>query len=302
MIKKLQKLRHKKGFTLVELIIVIAILAVLMASVAAFAGPVQNMIRATAVSADALNINEIIGDYIEARLAFANYMTIVYGVDSESNHTKLNDYAKQAAFNVDTAKKSKFEGGGGKAGVLVFKYAPNTSSPEKSTYQLYDVDLPKGTTSYKKPTDNDKVFSDAFYGDTQRVFAIPVADVGGKKEAGQVGKVRSEVYLSVEIHSFKGDTGYIEWSGTTVNDSQSKYIKSSTLSDYYSNNNVIDDLDVLRVGPTETVTFRANNMKPEKATAKTVRSPIDVYSASELAIMPGSDIVIFYYIPDFDVV
>lgn len=301
MIKKLQKLRYKKGFTLVELIIVIAILAVLMASVAAFAGPVQNMIRATAVSADALNINEIIGDYIEARLAFANYMTIVYNVNSESSHIKLNDFAKEAAF--DNSTKSKLDGGGGNAGVLIFKYVSNTSSPEKSSYQLYDVKLDKNATTYKKPTDDDKVFSDAFYGDTQRVFAIPVVDVGGIKEAGQVGKVRSEVYLSVEIHSFKGDTGYIEWFGTTVDDTKSKYVKSSTLSDYYSNNNTLSDLDVLRVGSTETVTFRANNMKPENVNKTTVRSPIDVYDATDPSFnVPGSDIVIFYYIPDFDVV
>ena len=90
--KKLMKLRNKKGFTLVELIIVIAIIAILLACVAAFAGPVQKIVKSSAASADALQVNKIIGDYIENRLAYASYIDVHVGKNVNSLQGDLSEF------------------------------------------------------------------------------------------------------------------------------------------------------------------------------------------------------------------
>ena len=76
LLKLFRKGKYRKGFTLTELIVVIAIIAFIMAAVVAFAGPIRTMVRNTNAKSDANTINKIIGDYIENRIAFANYVQV----------------------------------------------------------------------------------------------------------------------------------------------------------------------------------------------------------------------------------
>ena len=76
LLKFFGKRRARKGFTLVELVVVMAIIAILMISVVAFAQPIRAMMSNTNAQNDAIIINNGIGNYIERRLAFANDIKI----------------------------------------------------------------------------------------------------------------------------------------------------------------------------------------------------------------------------------
>ncbi len=293
MLNKLWKLRRKKGFTLVEMIIVVAILAVLLVCVAAFSGPVQRMVRATAASADALNINEIIGDYIEGRLSFAKSVKTVYAVDASMVSSALNDKVGGSGGVAAMIGLPRSQGGGGKAGVLVFRYI---ADGEESSYQIYDIPIASGTLNYTPPASETdwnkyKVFSDAFYGDSQRLILMPTEM--------QKGKVRSEIYMTVDIYSYKASADYLNYNADgSLNDTNSVYIQADTLGNIYDQKKAatpstaeLDSLAQIRTGPVESITFRMNNLKTVAAAEK----------ASEIAAPAGRDILVFYYIPNYDI-
>ena len=83
MLKYFLKLRRKKGFTLVELIVVVALLAIMMASIAALSGPIRKMVNRTAASADSVAANATIANYIENRLAFAANIEFVMAYNAD---------------------------------------------------------------------------------------------------------------------------------------------------------------------------------------------------------------------------
>lgn len=302
MIQKLQKLHAKKGFTLTELIIVIAILAVMMAAVAAFSQPVQRMVKATAVTADAITANEIIGEYIQGRLAYSDFLFIHYAVDSPTIGSTPNIIDTMTAVKTRLADAKT----GGKAGVLIFRYAANANEPEKSGYMLYDFPI-LGTTGYANFLDGTgdlkdayKVYNDDFYGSTQRIIYLP-------HRTPKVNSVRGEVFLSFEILSYMGDPGYMVYSdyvGGTVDNAQSVFISPWTLPFIYQQADatppvtaVLDRLVQIKKGDANTSSFVLQNF-----TSDTLMnlSRFRMYPESGDPIAStGSDVLIFYHIPEF---
>lgn len=302
MIQKLQKLHAKKGFTLTELIIVIAILAVMMAAVAAFSQPVQKMVKATAVTADAITVNEIVGEYIQGRLAYSDFLYIHYAVNSPliTGQTSINE--TMVALNTRLGSANA-----GKAGVLVFRYVENTDEPEKSGYMLYDfpftsgmgyasiLDASGGQIILK---DDGKVFNDEFYGNTQRIIYLP-------HRQPKTNSVRGEVFLNFEILSYKGDTGYMVYNADgTVDNSQSVYISSLALSTIYQNagatpptTTMLDRLGQIKKGDANTSSFVLQNFSSDdlKQPAKFKMYP----DSDDPVTTIGSDVLIFYHIPEF---
>lgn len=303
MIQKLQKLHAKKGFTLTELIIVIAILAVLMAAVAAFSQPVQKMVKATAVSADAITVNEIVGEYIQGRLAYSDCLFIHYAVNSPllTGQTNINETMVAIHTRLTSANA-------GKAGVLIFRYVKNTDEPEKSGYMLYDFPIVAGT-GYNSFLDASggsidlksgyKVFNDDFYGNTQRIIYLP-------HRLPKTNSVRGEVYMNFEILSYAGDDGYMIYNaGGAVDESQSTYISSSTLSKIYNDAEsltpstaTLDRLSVIKKGDANTSSFVLQNFTSDLLKDHPER--FKMYPDSDTAITGvGSDVLIFYHIPSF---
>ena len=82
--KLIRKLKYKKGFTLSELIVVMAIVSLLIAAVAAFGDPVRSMVNDTTARSDTINITKIMGDYVERRVSFAKAACIVTNVNAGS--------------------------------------------------------------------------------------------------------------------------------------------------------------------------------------------------------------------------
>ena len=91
MIKFFSRLKRRKGFTLTEMIVVTAIIGIIMASVVAFSGPMRDSIKNTEAKADALTINEVLGNYLEHNLAYACKIDAFVGYTYENNVTVIRD-------------------------------------------------------------------------------------------------------------------------------------------------------------------------------------------------------------------
>lgn len=293
MLKYLMKLRHRKAFTLVELIIVIAILALLMVCVAAFSTPVQQMMKSTSASVDAISANKIIGDYIERRLAFASKIYVVNGIDAMTN-TSDPAIMDTTPGSYGGFEMVKAELGGSvssrSAGVLILRYEADPGEPEKATYKLYDVPITSSSVDYASTVLDgsgirNPVFADHFYNNSQNLIIPSLTP----KE----NKVRTSFYASFDIIPYDINQDYIVRNASGALDPTSIYIKPTTLMDYYTNVNpdsVLDGIAEQRSGSIESVTFELRNIK--KSTQWGAERALG-------GLGTGSDILIFYFIPRY---
>jgi prepilin-type N-terminal cleavage/methylation domain-containing protein len=186
------KRRKLKGFTLTELIVVTAIMVLLMACVVAFAGPVRMMIGNTTARDDALTINKIIGDYIERKLSFANYVDVYVSYPYSSSDTAIKN-----SYKALTDRKA-ITGQNNNPGILLFRVITDPADPLKRSYRLYDIPVTSGTGN---PPDlstlsaNNVVFIDEFYNDYE--YFITTDDT-----AVQANSMKKRAYLNFRIDSF----------------------------------------------------------------------------------------------------
>ncbi len=136
MMNMFRRLRRKKGFTLTELIVSVAIIGLLMACVAAFAQPVRSMMTGVRSNSDSLKICEIIGNYLERRVAYADMVEVYAGyeiTDSDVNNrfNQLRDTDK-----VDPRYTK---------GMLVLHLVKSSDGDDKNTFMLYDVPIQTGS-------------------------------------------------------------------------------------------------------------------------------------------------------------
>lgn len=277
--KFLMKLRRRKGFTLVELVIVIAILALLLGCVAAFSTPVRQMVEATASSTDAITANKIIGDYIENRLAFADRIDIVYAVDPATGavNTDISDSFTGVQNLLSDANSNASE----KSGVIVFHYVPDTNEPLNSSYRLYDIPITTSgsysATMFNGTELNGEVFADAFYANSQNLMLAPTEVTSNK--------VRKSYYMTIDIIPYDCDDDYPAYITADVMDDYYKHLSDPAL---YPTN-PLDALEVQKSGAVESISFELQNM--EVATGK--------WNAKTPSGALGEDIMIFYHIPHF---
>lgn len=324
--KKLMKLRSKKGFTLTELIVVMAIIAVLMACVAAFTGPVQQIVQTSAASADALQVNKIIGDYIENRLAYASYIDVHIAKDVEAINVDSEIIGGDTGFEAIKSKlTSSVENanGKGKGGMLIFHYEPDVDEPYKSSYEIYDIPITKTDTNITtllfngantkngRKELNGAVFADGFYLSKNQLLILPETSV-------VPNQMRNTVLMRLDILGYTFDEDYYDPSAAA---DQNRYIKPTTLSDYYKEYTkaenltkgsgesaaeaaVLSPLAVKKSGTTEGVAFQLRNVDRDEAiefdqygTVKTDKWSVHGQDGGK----NGKDIIIFYYIPVFSV-
>lgn len=135
MIKYFSKLRRRKGFTLTEMIVVTAIIGLIMASVVAFSGPMRDSIKNTEARSNALTINQVLGDYIERNLAYAEKVDIFSGYDYDPTNADISkafdDIYMSKAASVDNNTR-----------LLVCHFvSPNPTEGRKGTMRIYDYKL-----------------------------------------------------------------------------------------------------------------------------------------------------------------
>ncbi len=315
MIKFFARCKHRKGFTLTELIVVVALLALIMACVVAFASPVRSMIGNTTAKDDAAIIDKIVADYIERQLSYANQMTIYAGIDYNDADTNIAD-----TFN--NYKEFRTNSAANNSGMLIFKYYPydeNTGTYRVLNYTCTgDTKDEHGVVTYSEPvptkeklvgtvvtngssedisytaTDDSKqyaVFDDAFYSAYDLFISTGDTTVGTN--------AHNKAYLSFFVNAYKHpDTSAIK------NDTMSKY------SDFISGtttDNVLESLDVREqfLG-TEKVSFEVQNVRVKTEYVSTTDVAGDItYSKSTtspnitITRGTGKDVVIFYNIQKY---
>jgi prepilin-type N-terminal cleavage/methylation domain-containing protein len=298
MIRFFAKRKAKKGFTLVETIVVIALIGLIMACVVTFSGPVRAMMKNTTAKADAITINKIIANYIERRLAYANYINVYPRVNASSLNSDLLSAGNDLRLHYTLSQNTR--------GIMIFKYEESSDPAYKSTYRIYDgvikdapglalpqQNLPADILANLDPSasnhDHDQVFIDEFYSDYE-FFIAPTLQV-------DVNRFKKKAYLKFEITSFNFSDDYGS-RNFSLNDNYG--IDKETINKYYDpaladGVREIASMPMERTG-THNVTFGLENIKTFGDTIQngTVQfQDVSSYSAG----CAGSDIVIFYSIP-----
>ena len=304
-----RRVKSRKGFTLTELIVVIAIVGLLMICVTAFVGPIKQMVKNTTADTDAITINEIAGDYIERRLAYSDCIKIYLASNADpTNATLANAYSMMQGYRSanDTT------------GMLIFKMIDDSSDPRSNTYRMYDVPIKaSGSSSYISsytsatgvtlPTS--PVFAEDYYGRYQHIFLFdPESYKGGtdKQFNMSVNVVKGKAFLNFDIYSYYFDTN-------SAGNLEPKSGTKSTLEKFYENKidpltNTDDGISALATDKTayEHVSFELQNIGISTVKATTTVGGITVEEevgvpklVNSYFVGEGDDVVIFYNVKSY---
>lgn len=195
LIKYIGKCRRRKGFTLIEVIVSGVLVALIMATVVAFAQPLSIMVKNTESRSASITINKVMGDYIERRIAYANDVTVFVGVPTSdaamsTAYTTLLAYAKKTT-QINNAR------------ILAARFVPDTVDPSNNSLILYDIPVTAtspaafstfATTMYD---DSNKLFSDDFYGGLQYIITCD------EKGFAKFNNLTQKTFLNLKIDAFK---------------------------------------------------------------------------------------------------
>lgn len=202
MMNMFRRLRRKKGFTLTELIVSVAIIALLMACVAAFAQPVRSMMTGVRADSDSLKICEVIGNYLERRVAYADMVEVYagYSITDDAVKAKFSGLSSTATTKTD-AKYTK--------GMLVMHLVKSPDGDDKNSFVLYDVPIKTGSTIPASTTalegSNYNVFLPEFYSSYQ-FFMTTDEKMGGTETEPHFmnsNNVTHKAFFSFNILGYK---------------------------------------------------------------------------------------------------
>lgn len=312
LMKFLAKSRYRKGFTLTELIVVTAIIAIIMASIAAFAGPVRTLLRNASAKSDANTINKVMGDYIERRLAYANYLNIIVGAPSTSGTTLETLYpTAQAAYN-DLKQRMEYDNDGKQknyAGILYFHFIEDPVDHNKNTYKVYDYKISHSDMVpvnfaglYAKVcTDDNALYVDDFYSGYEYYITMNDMTIAGND-------LKRKAYLNFSIDAYNCE-GLVEDPATgdgTAFTKQNiidnyKYVDAKN-SRVMSDNNVVNDITTDPMLPytyekigTELVSFSLENISDPSLVTYTRGNELTTSKVFDY----DTDIIIFYNVRTF---
>lgn len=201
LLKFFGKRRARKGFTLIELIVVVAIIAVLMACVVAFAQPIRSMMSNTNARSDAITINNCLGNYIERRLAYANDIKVLIGfnygtdtIDSTTTPPLTQSKLYEDMYNNHSQNADH-------PGMMIF-HLDNTNG----TFKAYDIDMKKTGTGSAMPAapsillDGNLIYTDDFFG--RYSYFITCDTRGDAKNRPQINAAKKAAFLDFRIDSY----------------------------------------------------------------------------------------------------
>ena len=253
--KRFFKTTKNKGFTLTELIVVVAIVALLMACVVAFASPIRAAVKGSTAKADCLTINEIVASYIQRKLAYANDIHVFVGHDYKTTG-KLYDAVIGSGGGATGFKDyANTTGAENHPGIMVLHYTENKDDPLKHTFKLYDYAIPKGLTSMpaedKVICDDTLVYLDEFYGGYEffMTFDGPAGDPGAPINIASVANAQTRrAYFNMHIDSYNidGDFSTHSFTADDIKDYYTNYtsdgVISSKMDDYRNERVAVDNV------------------------------------------------------------
>lgn len=196
----LRRLKRKKGFTITELIVVVALVGIMMATLTAFSGPVRDMVGNTRAKNDALKINNIIGNYLEHNLSYASQVTICAGWDLIQNNAALKTKFE--------ALKSTWTTANDRPAAIIIHFEKDDDTPLRNTFRLYEYSgssaFPDTTTTdaegntYMVMDEDNLVFHKDFYADYS--FVITADDIIFHNSFREKGYAK----LEVQAYNFDG--------------------------------------------------------------------------------------------------
>ena len=228
MMNMFRRLRYKKGFTLTELIVATAIIALLMTCVALFAQPVRTMISGVEHESDSLKICEIVGNYLERRIAYADMVDVFVGYDKNDADVKekfkelINDHTTSPV-SPPTKRDAQYT-----KGMLLFAFEKNTDEAEKSTFVLYDIPIKDTDTAIPSDISKYKVFTDEFY-DRYEMFITTDEKMNGTYYTN-VNNLTHNAFFSFRILAYEFNNAGTGITEKIVKDYY-KYINSGSGSD-----------------------------------------------------------------------
>ncbi|MCR4780410.1 MAG: type II secretion system GspH family protein [Ruminiclostridium sp.] len=126
----LRRLRRKKGFTITELIVVVALVGIMMATLTAFSGPVRDMVGKTRAKNEVLQINNIIGNYLEHNLSYASEAIVCAGWDLTTHSSALADLKKDLSDTWNTSMDDPR--------VMIIHYEDNVDTKFGNGFRIYE--------------------------------------------------------------------------------------------------------------------------------------------------------------------
>lgn len=157
-------LKKLKGFTLVELIVVMAIFSLIMAAVLSLLNPVSDVYSSTANYEHTRAASDNVRLYLQDNIKYADNLKIIYnsdGITKDGNHKNVNDYASDM--------KSKFDS-------YEDKYKPQVYVMEIKNFDKDNVENCNGKITIYKDAVGGAVYKEinpSLYSDYAYEFVIP---------------------------------------------------------------------------------------------------------------------------------
>lgn len=229
LLKRLMSKRNNAGFTLVEVVISIALLGILLVSMTMFVGPVLSAAAGTKKDIRASILSETIDAYIDRSIKNARYVAVFGGV-AISGTQKTTDM--QAIYNSEELKKFKaFFNADNEDKYEVRCIGINWTMDDRTNESKYILTLGKvgiGTGDNYVITQTNKVFEDCFYDGLYP--KITIEQVVSTEDSSKAPALKStiEVYTndSMDTMAISG-TGYTQLINVTKDKiDESMFIKT----------------------------------------------------------------------------
>lgn len=195
---KLLKKRGSSGFTLVEMVVSVALLAILLGGMMLFITPIVRSFNDTQTDLTAENVAVCLNNYITRTIRYSSQVAVF----SNTNYTDIQSSTEyKARIQSMNAYCTSKNGGGNNTyylRCLSLKYDDATKR-----YYLYEEDVDQ-TNGNLNPDKAKKVFSDCFYNDLYMTFEIVQPENGDYPTLEGSTPLRNDA-LQVTIAAYKDE-------------------------------------------------------------------------------------------------
>lgn len=195
---RLLKKRNKGGFTLVEVVVSLALLAILMGGMMLFISPIVKSFNDSQKDQSAQSVSACINDYIVHNIRYATQLAVF----SNTNYDTIkNDSGCTSRISAMNKYCTDANGGGGASNrTYELKCLSIKFDAATNMYYLYEENVDMTSNGALDETKAArKVFSDCFYNDLYMTFEIT------QPENGDYGKIEGAPLLRNDALEFKID-------------------------------------------------------------------------------------------------